>query len=58
VVEQLTTPPEQFHIKLLQGYGTVSGVGASTIVLQRLPAQRVTELARLYWVARIDLKQS
>jgi hypothetical protein len=57
VVVELTTAPEQFHIKLLQSYGTVSGVGAANVVLQRVPAQRVAELARFYWVARIELRQ-
>ena len=45
--------PEDFHIRLFQTYGIVSGVQGMTVKLQRVPADGVARLARLYWVRRI-----
>jgi len=55
IVVRLPFAPEQFHVKLFQGYGTVSAVRESAVVLRRVPPARVDELARFYWVERIDL---
>jgi len=46
--------PEDFHIRLFQTYGVVSGVQGMTVKLQRVPADGVMRLARLYWVRRIS----
>ena len=45
--------PEEFHIKLFQTYGVVSGVEGTTVKLQRVPADDVARIARFYWVRRI-----
>jgi hypothetical protein len=45
--------PEDFHIRLFQGYGIVSGVRGTTVLLNRVPAADVQEIARYYWVRRI-----
>jgi len=45
--------PADFHIRLFQTYGIVSGVQGMTVKLQRVPADGVARLARLYWVRRI-----
>jgi hypothetical protein len=45
--------PEDFHIRLFQGYGVVSGVRGPTVLLNRVPAEEVRRIARYYWVRRI-----
>lgn len=50
---RLAVPPEQFHIKLFQGYGTVSAVRDTTVLLRRVPTGRIEELARFYWIEQI-----
>ena len=57
VFVRLDAPPEQFHVKLFQGYGTVSAVREDGVLLRRVPAERVAELARFYWIAGIDPAQ-
>ena len=46
-------PPEDFHIRLFQGYGVVSGVQGSRIMLNRVSPDDVSRIARYYWVQRI-----
>ncbi len=48
--------PEEFHIRLFQTYGVVSGVQGSTVLLNRVPTEGVARLARYYWVRRIGLQ--
>ena len=48
--------PEEFHIRLFQSYGVVSGVKGSTVLLDRVPAGDVGRIARYYWVRRIALR--
>lgn len=47
--------PEDFHIRLFQGYGVVSGVRGTTVLLNRVPPDDVRRIARYYWVRRIAL---
>lgn len=48
--------PEQFHIKLLQRYGTVSAVQSNSVTVRRVPPDKVLELGKSYWITRIDLE--
>jgi hypothetical protein len=45
--------PEDFHIRLFQGYGVVSGVRGATVLLNRVPPDGVRRIARHYWVRTI-----
>jgi hypothetical protein len=57
VVLTLPFAPEQFHIKLLQRYGTVSAVQSNAVVIQRITPDNVRELGKSYWITSIDLEQ-
>jgi hypothetical protein len=46
--------PEDFHIRIFQGHGIVSGVKGTTVLLNRVPASDVRQIARYYWVQRIE----
>jgi hypothetical protein len=45
--------PEDFHIRLFQGHGVVSGVRGTTVLINRVRANDVRRIARNYWVRRI-----
>ena len=45
--------PEDFHIRLFQSYGVVSGVQGTTVLINRVAAEDVWRIARTYWVRRI-----
>jgi len=45
--------PEDFHIRVFQGHGVVSGVRGTTVLLRRVPPDDVRRMARYYWVRRI-----
>ncbi len=45
--------PEDFHIRLFQTYGVVSGVRGTTVLLGRVRGEDVRQIARYYWVRRI-----
>ena len=47
--------PEDFHVRLFQGYGVVSGVRGTTLLLNRVAPDDVRRIARYYWVRRITL---
>jgi hypothetical protein len=49
-------PPEDFHVRLFQGYGVVSGVRGATVLLNRVRPEDVRRIARYYWVRRITLQ--
>jgi hypothetical protein len=46
--------PEEFHIRLFQTYGVVSGVRGTTVLLDRVSPDDVQRLARHYWIKRIE----
>lgn len=48
--------PEDFHIRLFQSHGVVSGVRGMTVLLNRVPREDVKRIARYYWVRRIALR--
>ncbi len=48
--------PEDFHVRLFQGYGVVSGVRGTTVLLNRVRPEDVRRIARYYWVRRITLQ--
>jgi len=54
VAVTLGFPPEDFHIRLFQGYGVVSGVRGTTVLLNRVRPEDVRRIARYYWVRRIS----
>ncbi len=45
--------PEDFHVRLFQGYGVVSGVQGTTVLMNRVRPEDVRRIARYYWVRRI-----
>ncbi len=45
--------PEDFHVRLFQGYGVVSGVRGTTVLVNRVRPEDVRRIARYYWVRRI-----
>jgi hypothetical protein len=45
--------PEEFHIRLFQTYGVVSGVRGTTVLMNRVRDEDVQRIARHYWVRRI-----
>lgn len=48
--------PEDFHIRIFQAHGIVSGVKGTTVLLNRVPAHDVRRIARYYWVDGVALK--
>ena len=56
VVVTLGFAPEDFHIRLFQGYGVVRGVQGATILLNRVRPDDVRWIARRYWVRKIALQ--
>ena len=51
----LDFPPEDFHMKYFQELGTMSGVQGTTVLIRRIAAGQVRDLAANYWVRRIEL---
>jgi hypothetical protein len=45
--------PENFHIRLFQSYGVVSGVQGTTVLVNRVSSEDLRRIARYYWVERI-----
>ena len=45
--------PEDFHVRLFQEHGVVSGVKGTTVLLNRVRPEDVRRIARHYWVQRI-----
>ena len=45
--------PEDFHVRLFQSYGVVSGVRGTTVLIDRVQPEDVRRIARYYWVQRI-----
>lgn len=53
VAVALPFAPEDFHVRLFQGYGVVSGVKGTTVFLNRVRPEDVRRIARYYWVRKI-----
>ena len=45
--------PENFHIRLFQRYGIVSGVRGRTVLVNRVSPEDLRRIAHYYWVERI-----
>lgn len=54
VAVTLDFPPEDFHVRLFQGYGVVSGVQGTTVLVNRVAVDDVRRIARYYWVRRVS----
>jgi hypothetical protein len=52
----LSFPPEQFHIRALQRYGTMGGVRGDRVIVRRVTPENVRALGKAYWIDRIDLE--
>jgi hypothetical protein len=48
--------PEDFHIRLFQEYGVVSGVQGTTVLLNRVRPEDVRRIAHYYWVRQITVR--
>ncbi len=48
--------PEDFHVRLFQSHGVVSGVRGTTVLIDRVQPEAVRQIARYYWVRRIALR--
>ena len=51
-------PPEDFHMRVFQSHGIVSGVRGTTVRLNRVTPDEVRRIARFYWVKRIERSPS
>ena len=45
--------PENFHIRLFQRYGIVSGVQGRTVLMNRVSPDDLRRITHYYWVERI-----
>jgi len=50
----LPFPPERFHVLFFQRHGRVSGTNGNTIEVRGVPQADMTQVARPYWVLRIE----
>jgi hypothetical protein len=50
--------PEDFHLRIFQAHGVVSGVSGTTVLLNRVKPNDVRQIARYYWVQRITPQRS
>jgi hypothetical protein len=51
---ELNFRPERFHILTLQDYGRVTGTDGNTVEVRGITLDGVRDLARKYWVRRIE----
>ncbi len=56
VAVTLPFAPEDFHVRLFQTYGVVSGVRGTTVLIDRVSPADARHIARHYWVGRIALR--
>ncbi|MFA7437729.1 hypothetical protein [Castellaniella sp.] len=54
VLVTLRFPPERFHIQKFQEFGRVSGAAGTTVQVRGVPPDRLTQLARPFWVAKVE----
>jgi len=50
----LAFPPQAFHESQLSSYGVFAGRHGNTVFLLNVPANRLHELASIYWVTKIE----
>ena len=53
VAVTLGFPPEDFHIRVFQTHGIVSGVRGTTVLLNRVGPDDVRRISRYYWVRKM-----
>lgn len=47
-------PPQAFHESQLSPYGVFAGRHGNTVLLFNVPANRLYDLASIYWVAKVE----
>lgn len=47
-------PPQVFHESQLSPYGVFAGRHGNTVLLFNVPANRLYDLASIYWVAKVE----
>ena len=50
----LAFPPQAFHESQLSSYGVFAGRHGNTVFLLNVPANRLRDLASIYWVEKIE----
>jgi hypothetical protein len=50
----LAFPPQAFHESQLSSYGVFAGRHGNTVFLLDVPANRLHDLASIYWVTKIE----
>jgi len=50
----LPFPPQAFHESQLSSYGVFAGRHGNTVFLLDVPANRLRDLASIYWVTKIE----
>jgi hypothetical protein len=50
----LDFPPQAFHESQLSSYGVFAGRHGDTVFLLNVPANRLNDLASIYWVSKIE----
>jgi hypothetical protein len=50
----LAFQPQAFHQSQLSAYGVFAGRHGNTVVLLDVPADRLGDLASIYWVAKVE----
>ena len=58
VAVTLGFPPEDFHIRVFQTHGIVSGVRGTSVLLNRVTPEDVRQISRYYWIERITAQRS
>ena len=56
IAVQLPFAPEDFHVRVFQSHGVVSGVRGTTVLLNRVRPEDVWQIARYYWVRMVTLE--
>jgi hypothetical protein len=55
ILVTLSFPPERFHVLAMQRFGRVSGTEGNNIEVRGVRATELTDIARPYWVKRVEL---
>src|SRR5205809_8032662 len=50
----LAFPPQAFHEQQLSSYGVFAGRHGNAVFLLNVPANRLRDLASIYWVSKIE----